>query len=301
MKKPEKPPLVEPGRFEADNAMELMAIQKWDSFLELVNNEYPYWEELKYKVKDWKIDAVRVWKMIKDSRAYHRQYIQPSRVKGFIFSFNIPTFLQRDLHELDINMAGILRGENLIPAEDKDRYLISSLMEEAIASSQIEGAVTTRKIAREILEKNKRPRNDSERMIVNNYQVMRWIIENNQEKLTTEALLKIHAILTHDTLKDKKDEGAFRDNDSVTVNEGVTNEVFYEPPSHKHLNQLIDDFCRFFNEEQSNVFIHPIVKGIILHFLIGYIHPFADGNGRTARAIFYWYLVQRGYWLVEYM
>jgi Fic family protein len=48
-------------------------------------------------------------------------------------------------------------------------------------------------------------------------------------------------------------------------------------------------------------FIHPITKSIILHFLIGYIHPFIDGNGRTARTIFYWYLIKKGYWLVEYM
>jgi Fic family protein len=46
---------------------------------------------------------------------------------------------------------------------------------------------------------------------------------------------------------------------------------------------------------------HPIIKGIILHYLIGYIHPFADGNGRTARSIFYWYVLSRGYWLFEYM
>jgi Fic family protein len=43
------------------------------------------------------------------------------------------------------------------------------------------------------------------------------------------------------------------------------------------------------------------LKGILLHFLIGYIHPFVDGNGRTARALFYWYLIKKGYWLIEYM
>jgi Fic family protein len=64
---------------------------------------------------------------------------------------------------------------------------------------------------------------------------------------------------------------------------------------------LIDDLCDFANNENENVFIHPVVKGIILHFLIGYIHPFVDGNGRTARTIFYWYLMRQGYWLVEYM
>ncbi len=47
--------------------------------------------------------------------------------------------------------------------------------------------------------------------------------------------------------------------------------------------------------------MHPVVKGITLHFLIGYIHPFVDGNGRTARALFYWHLLRSGYWLVEFL
>ena len=51
----------------------------------------------------------------------------------------------------------------------------------------------------------------------------------------------------------------------------------------------------------NGVFIHPIVKGIIIHFLIAFIHPFVDGNGRTASAIFYWYMLRKGYWLTEYL
>ena len=67
------------------------------------------------------------------------------------------------------------------------------------------------------------------------------------------------------------------------------------------LNQLMNSFCDFFNNNPKENFIHPIVKASILHFLIGYIHPFVDGNGRTARAIFYWYLLKNGYWLTEYL
>jgi len=81
-----------------------------------------------------------------------------------------------------------------------------------------------------------------------------------------------------------------------------TNEIFYTPPQQKYLKQLLVDFCSFANDKkESHVFIHPVIKSIILHFLIGYIHPFVDGNGRTARAVFYWYLIKEGYWLIEYM
>jgi len=51
----------------------------------------------------------------------------------------------------------------------------------------------------------------------------------------------------------------------------------------------------------EDTFVHPIVKACIIHFILAYIHPFVDGNGRTARALFYWYVMRRGYWLIEYL
>ena len=59
--------------------------------------------------------------------------------------------------------------------------------------------------------------------------------------------------------------------------------------------------CRFANTDDENNYFDPIVKAIILHFWMGYLHPFTDGNGRTARAIFYWYSIKKGFWLFEYI
>jgi Fic family protein len=59
--------------------------------------------------------------------------------------------------------------------------------------------------------------------------------------------------------------------------------------------------CDFANaDETAHPFIHPVIRAILLHFMIGYDHPFADGNGRTARALFYWAMARSGYWLMEY-
>jgi Fic family protein len=44
-----------------------------------------------------------------------------------------------------------------------------------------------------------------------------------------------------------------------------------------------------------------VIRAIALHFQIGYDHPFVDGNGRTARALFYWSMLRSGYWLTEYL
>jgi Fic family protein len=302
MKLPEKPPnqnnsikamtLLFRGKIPADTQEQVD---------KLTIDDYNYWDEIKYKVKSGGTSE-DVWALIKFQRAILRQTIEFSEITGFKFFFNTPGFLQKDLHELDMNLGGMLQSDNLIPAEEKNRYLISSIMEEAIASSQLEGAATTRKVAREMLEKNKKPQNRSERMIANNYETMQWIVKNKEKKLTPVTLLYIHRLITNDTMENKEEEGAFRDNDNVTVNDDITNEVFYIPPSYSHIRQLMKDFCEFANDEdKGTTFIHPIVKGIILHFLVGYIHPFADGNGRTARAIFYWYLIRKGYWLIEYM
>jgi Fic family protein len=49
------------------------------------------------------------------------------------------------------------------------------------------------------------------------------------------------------------------------------------------------------------MFIHPVIKAILLHFALAFDHPFVDGNGRTARALFYWSMFSQGYWLMEFI
>ena len=77
--------------------------------------------------------------------------------------------------------------------------------------------------------------------------------------------------------------------------------VVHTPPPYQELPEFVEELCRYFNETDAKVFVHPIIRGIIIHFMIAYMHPFVDGNGRTARALFYWYMLKQGYWLMEYM
>ena len=179
--------------------------------------------------------------------------------------------------------------------------MISSIMEEAIASSQLEGAATPREIAKEMLRSNRKPTSHSEKMILNNYVTIKRVLEIKDRKISKDLILEIHSLITKGTLDDPSDEGRFRAKNGINVVDYESGDVFYTPPDYVLLETLMDAFCSFANTETEDTFIHPIIKGIILHFLIGYIHPFVDGNGRTARAIFYWYLISKGYWLVEYM
>lgn len=298
MKIPEKPPTINKNFSHSSVLADLFEAKKIEEFFDINNNQYYYWDKWKYIAQQWKYDPAKLWAAVKYNRRGNMLYFLPD----LLFSFNTPSVIQQHLHEFDMNLGGTLQGESIIPSEDRERYLINSLMEEAIASSQLEGAVTTHQLAREMLESNRKPRNHSEQMILNNYEAMKWIVNNKHLSFTPENLLQLHAIVTSNTLTDEADEGRFRTDDNVNVIDVQTGEIVYHPPSHTRLLPLMNRFCDFANDKDKQYFfVHPVAKGIILHFLIGFIHPFIDGNGRTARTIFYWYLLKKGYWLIEYM
>jgi Fic family protein len=301
MRLPEKVPFISKD-FDFPKALEEISnLGRFREFIEIADNKYYYWDKWKYLGKEWGIDPKKLWGAAKVRRLSNKQ-ISVSLIDGFTFQVGNPSVIQQYLHEFDLHLGGIIQGDGLIPSEDKDRYLISSLMEEAIASSQLEGAATTRKVAKEMLEKNRKPKNTSEQMILNNYEAMKWIVENKDKPITTESIKKVHSILTKLTLANPAEEGEFRQTSDVNVVDVQTGAIIYTPPDADKLEQLMNDFCLWANEPASkSFFIHPITKGVMLHFLIGYIHPFADGNGRTARTMFYWYLLKKGYWLIEYM
>ena len=80
--------------------------------------------------------------------------------------------------------------------------------------------------------------------------------------------------------------------------------LLYRPYLAKDIPAEISKLIDFANKKYDgfeNGFIHPVIKAVILHFWIAYIHPFVDGNGRTARALFYWFMLKNGYWIFEYI
>ena len=263
--------------------------------LRSINNEYLYWDKVKYKNYD-DLSSNDLWFIVKMSRRLN--YVTQQFGK-YSFCYYSTEHIQEMLHYCDMNIGGNMAGNGFVPEEDKNRYLISSIMEEAISSSKIEGANTTRKKAKEMLRKEIKPQNRSEQMIFNSYNTIEHISKNFSDELTPDGLLYIHELITKDTLDSKEDEGHFRKNNDIYVVNTSTSEAVHTPPSFDEIPLLINSICDFFNKDE--VFIHPIIKGIILHFMIAWIHPFADGNGRTARSLFYWYLLKKGYWLTEYL
>lgn len=278
--------------------VELFSNPEFQAALYDINEKYLYWDKVKYQKDSGTDDARVLWSAIKFARSIHAKRISFGK---YNFKYNLTDYIQKGLHEFDLNFGGSLGTDSVITAEEKRRYLISSIMEEAIASSQIEGAVTTRKRAKEILRKNIKPRNKSELMIVNNYFTIKHIVEIKDEKINIGHLFEIHKLITRETLEDNKDEGRYRQDNEINVVDVIDGEIVHIPPDYTEVPSLMVELFAFFNENDDNHFIHPIIKGCILHFMIGYIHPFVDGNGRTARALFYWYLLKNGYWLTEYL
>ncbi|MFP4112317.1 MAG: Fic family protein [Candidatus Woesearchaeota archaeon] len=298
MKIPEKPiDWKKTLENEGNNVFKL--IQDKSLFKKIIefNKRYLYWDELKYRVKD-KTEQKYIWTLIKFIRSEKFEDMPFSHKK--IKYVNLP-MVNKFLHRIDKFLAGNIEVQSKNLGLQK-KYVISSLMEEAIASSMIEGAATTRKAAKRMLKQKLRPKDISEQMVLNGYETMQMIVKRKDEALTPDFLLEIQTAITKETLKEPKDVGNFRNNDEIVVGDDTKAELIYHvPPSHTKIKKMIKELCDFANNDCDDEFIHPVIKGIALHFLIGFIHPFNDGNGRTARSIFYWYVLSRGYWLFEYM
>ena len=267
------------------------------SIVDTVNANYEYWDKVKYKKLPEGFTPQMLWTNVKASRL--RSTILVWEKYGI--NLCITSQMQRLCHEFDMKFGSFWEAEDDTQSAEKRYYLSSSLMEEAIYSSKMEGASTTRIVAKDMLRKKKSPQNKSQQMIANNYNTIQYIVEHKDEPLTEEALLHIHRLMTEKTMDNPEDTGRFRSNDKVVVADMVEGEVIYTPPSYQEIPEFVESLCDFFNNESPRTFIHPIIRGIIVHFLLAFMHPFADGNGRTARALFYWYMLKEKYWLTEYM
>jgi Fic family protein len=275
----------------------------WEQLLALVekcNQEYYYWDKVKYQALPNQIQShEELWAILKSFRAFSSKKLRFGRYE---FSYGMTPFIQELLHTFDLELGGKFGGNSVLPEQDRNQYLISSIMEEAIASSQIEGAVTTRKVAKDMLRKNQLPKDKSQQMIVNNYETIKYLAEIKNQDMTPELLCEIQRRITHHALDNAEYSGKFRDSDDISVVNSLDGEIVHIPPKADEVPILIRELCDFFNQDNlTGSFIHPIVKACILHFMIAYVHPFVDGNGRTARTVFYWYLLKKRYWLVEFL
>lgn len=266
---------------------------------------YLHWDKLRHLAPPEGLSSEEWWWLVKANRRPMLRPLPLTDAEGRLFVYATPDRALQLLHHIDQRCSGEIAMPEVVTADDQARshYLVNSLMEEAIRSSQLEGATTSRHVAKELLRSGREPNDRSERMILNNFRAMEFM-RDIDDVLTPVIVLELHRILTDGTLDDPDAAGRLQtpEDERIAVRDRRDGQVIHAPPPADQLPDRLQAMCAFANEPlDAERFIHPVVRAILLHFWLAFDHPFEDGNGRTARAIFYWYMRTRGYWLVEYL
>lgn len=271
------------------------------------SDRYLHWDKLRhlnhprgYSEREW-------WLRLKLERVADMRLLPLTGPDDVEFTYCLPDRVLRHLHHIDQRLAGAVGMSEVVTSDRQAdrRFLVNSRMEEAIRSSQLEGATTSRQVAQELLRSGREPKNLGERMVANTYRAHQFMREEVGDRLTPEMVLRLHRIVTEGTLSDPEAAGRlqlpgeervavfYRDEDSSPI---------HRPPPAEVLPERLEELCEFANEgEDGPRFVPPVVRAILVHFWLAYDHPFVDGNGRTARILFFWVMRNRGYWLAEYL
>jgi len=301
---------VAPTLKALDAAAEVMAKdpKEFHTLYELAQqtDEYLHWDEVRRHTVPGNCGVLAWWGFLKMTRPALEisSLCQPKKTP---FTFSCVARIQRLLHEMDRLLGFAVQSRQHV-RDINDHlpriYFQRSIIEEAITSSQLEGATTTREEAQRMIAEKLTPRDVSELMILRNYETMQRLKSWAKEEMSIARLLEMQKSLTEGTLENPSQSGRFRNaEEKIGIYDNRTGDCTYLPPAADLLPERMEQLVAFANEMDSGkgAFVHPIVRAIILHFMLGYEHPFCDGNGRTARALFYWSLIRSGYWMAEYI
>jgi len=179
----------------------------------------------------------------------------------------------------------VIKHSPLLPLWEK-RFKEDAIVRSVHHGTHIEGNSLNKEEAKEVLlGKNitARPRDVQE--IINYRKVIGFIDEETKKNISkiTEGLIKkfhriiISSIITDETALDYRVK-------QVIIRNSRTGEVTFRPPPPVQVPFLMREFVYWLNQESTKE-IHPVLKAGIVHHELVRIHPFIDGNGRTARAL----------------
>lgn len=176
----------------------------------------------------------------------------------------------------------------LLQSQDQ-HYGIKAAEDEIVATSAIESIDFSRDSVRKIL-KGMAPNDEQENRILGIKHGLEFIADTTN-KITEENLYELYMMTVGDFLTgdDKLAEGNFYRHDKVYV---VSDHVEHSGLDHKKVPEFMKSLIAFVNAEDD---INDLVKAAIIHFYIAFVHPYFDGNGRMARLVHLWFLIQKGY------
>ena len=301
MRKPKTPPKLE-AIWQTIKANPEQIAGFIDMISSPIADKYLHWDKLRYHTPPEGFSNEQWWLAIKKQRQSMLKPLPLSEKDKKPFQYLTNNFITEALHKIDQSAATFNQmPEQIGNMETKNRYYVNSLIQEAFTSSQLEGAATTRIVAKEMIRTGRLPCDKSEQMILNNFSAMKRINTLKDEPLSKELVFDIHQLVTEKTLDDSSAAGRFRKATEKVHVTDMYNEVFHDPPPANQLDKRIAAMCDFANGKTPKYFIHPVIRAVILHFWLAYDHPFVDGNGRTARALFYWLMLRHRYWLFEFI
>jgi Fic family protein len=247
------------------------------------------------------------WSMVKSARTAQQRPILAYESLEQRCSFFLTPLAQKAISAVDrhATLAALDHMTGHIGENAHFHYLLNDLIEdEAISSSQLEGAATTTRAAKDMLKRNRQPRTPDERMIIGNFRLMQFAWDKRNEPLSVELVRELHQVGVAGIDDTQYSPGEFRTSDDVVVQDGEGNTV-HVPPAAQGLADRLEKLAAWVNaphhDAEYGEYLHPLIKAISLHFAIGYEHPFRDGNGRVARALFYWYVFRHGYAAFRYI
>lgn len=303
VKTPLAPPALDSGNDLGEWLRRALA-QGLAPWLASSQSEYRPWETFRFQSPPDGFTVEQWWHVVRAARVASSRPIPTLTDKaGTPFSFNLPDAVLEACDGIAREASGQIHVSELVTDPDtRDRYAVNSLIEEAITSSQLEGAATSRRDAKEMIRAGRAPRDHSERMILNNYFAMERIRELSNHPLSPEVVKELHRIVTDGTLEHPEYAGRLQDDERMRFSVwGDVDQLLHRPPPVAELPARLQALCDFANGEGPSPYMPPVLRAITIHFMMGYDHYFEDGNGRTARALFYWSMLREGYWLTEYL
>jgi Uncharacterized conserved protein len=304
MKMPRKPPNIKDQQLKLFSSLEKFERIREEGIKTEREGKYRHWDILRHLSPPKGLTTEEWWTGIKMQRLLGFKPIPLwDKERTDLFFYYVTDGVIEQLHHIDMGAGGaIVVPEAIVNPHTRDQYIVRSLIEEAITSSQIEGAATTRRVAKDMLRSGRPPRDKSEQMILNNFRTMQQIRIWKDQPLSKDLVFEIHRMITEGTLDKPDAAGRLRREDEIVVVEDTsTGDTLHNPPHACELDQRLAIMCDFANGIAPDQFVHPVIRAIILHFWLAYDHPFVDGNGRTARALFYWLMLRNGYWLFEFI
>lgn len=285
-----------PIPFSQLSGRDLEAYQHYSRVTDGKGRYLPF-EEFQYRIKKGE-DVTVAWTLTRLARNAALQRIDYHNEAGEAAGFNITPAIYAVCELADKHATTLALSEQIERLRGAGAELSQLRFEEPITSSQLEGANTTTLVARHMLESGRAPRTEDEQMIAGNARLMAEIPELTEEQLTLDLIRKLHAIGMGGINDQKYRPGEFRETDDVVIADYDGN-IVHQPPRAMELAPRLQNICDWLNSKEE--YIHPLIRACILHFMIAHEHPFRDGNGRTSRALFYWFMLKSGYAAFKYV